>query len=324
MSYLDFGGTQPNPGMYWFHPDRETCVTFEGVELDAFGLYPLRADALLLPSIEAGEAAACDCEPAWGGWRMRDPRDPTQFPDIMRDPPGLGSPADAVATPSSREAVAYFDRFKCVRERLDAGTAPVSRAFELARVEVAEGGVGVFEHVETGLIVELVDPSPTVTDGVVNGVDFRHMPFNPIPPDVIRPINNDPCPWPFTFQANTPGNPTAVTVACEWVWVAQGVSSVAGPRPPVVQNFPPDRIPPGVSLGPGRWRDQRYAHGLPRYGAQQVLQRGPYLVRLFAVVTVQAASLTALSVRPLGRLSGFVQQYGARERSLAAATVRRP
>lgn len=329
MAYRDMGGEQPNPGMYWFHDDQETCVTYEGVSLDAWGLYPWRSDALLLPSIEAGEAAACDCEPAWGAWNMQDPRSPVQFRDLMLEAQNLSSPGDSIATPSGREAVDYFDVFRCLRERVDLQAAPVTRAFELGRIEVPSGAVGVFEHVETALKVELVDPNATFSPGSVNGIDWRHTPYNmgAVGPngEFARIVDNDPCPWPALVSFNTPGNPTAVNVSCEWVWVAQGVPSDGGDRPPEIQNVPPALvIPPGVSIGPGRWRDQRWAHGLPRPGVAQWLLRGPYLARLFAVVTLQASDDVALFVRPLGRMSGFLQQYGAREASLASAIVRRP
>lgn len=330
MAYLDMGGGQPNPGMYWYHEDQETCVTFEGIELDAWGLYPWRSDALLLPSIEAGEAAACECEPAWGAWNMDNPASLEQFRPAMSPAPDLGSAGESIATPTGREAVAYFDQFGCLRERVDLALLPVRVAFEVARVEIPEGAVGVFEHLETRLAVELVDPSANPAAGEYNGADWRHVAFNPA--DLGSPVgefdrllDNDPCPWPAVVPLATPGNTTSLSVSCEWRWVAQGVASDGGDRPLMLQGLPPELvIPPGVALGPGQWSDQRYAHGLPRPGMMQWLQRGPYLARLFAVVTLQASDDVSVYVRPMGRMSGFLQQYGAREASLAAAIVRRP
>ncbi len=325
---MPYDGSLNNPGLYWDHPDTDACVTWEGETLDAFGLYPLRNPALLLPALEAGDMATCDCEFAWGAY---DPDPPEGYPGFGFGDPGefanasdlartLEGPGNTAAVTSNVEAIGYFDQFGCRADdtvNLTAGTT-FEAAYELARVLVPEGALGVFENVETALNIETGGANAARLWFMASSEGQGGAPNNP-------DVNNTPCPWPASYGFG-PGD-LQIEINCEWVWIAQGIPSVnADAWPPLLFRADPRLIPPGIELGPGRWNDQRYAHKLPRYGAQQFLQRGPFLVRLFAIVTLTPAAddFTDVRVRPLGRLQGFVQRSGARLRSVDAAVVRRP
>lgn len=330
------GSGDPDWGAFWHVQQRDiAALSIDGSYFDCFGLYPLAQTAQLLPQIEIGEAAYLGLDngkpfvpydapqydveimPAppetrvsrgWGLWHADDP---SGFTDAESADPIVGTTVPS----TSRESLGYFDPFNCVRDSFDVegNGGSVERTYELCRAYVSDGHLMVLQDIAT---------NPSFMVNALAPVTFRsNGPF-----EIGAVVNSNPCPWPFAYAPGG-GLDETYDINVEYRLVAQGLpSSVGGQRtPPVVFAGTQRAIPRGISLGPGRWSDERYGFGVSRYGGAQWLQRGPYLVRFFATVTITntaGADRTTFAITLLGRLSGFVQAQGAHERALYHAITR--
>lgn len=278
-------------GLYW-RRDPDDC------EREAWGLYPDASIAQLLPTIEAGECALLDVPEFHGLWNF----DPDDWPATETDWPiiDIGVPA------SGREALAYFDRFRCVEDStgLDPG-ARVVRLYELTRAFVREDSLGVLENVETAAELDQGNDRLAFQAFGVSGAF----------------VDSRPCPFPGVL-----GGVSTVEIRVTWHLRLSYVSSQVGRFPPLITAAPPERLPVDVPIGPGDWQDQRFAYGLPRYGAMQWNLRGPAVLRIFATVDVRNVGQAPTDVgwRVTGRISGYSQKSGARLANVRNSITRSP
>ena len=303
--------------------------------VDAHGLYPLALS--LIPQLELGPGQLDDVDAYWGMY------------DALEGPEGLefrgADPSDFLSgdyldpfvelqvPATAADRIRYYDVVRCPSETLTVlAGASTTRVYELARVQVPEGFVGVVEHIETAIRIQKATLERAVS--LVQGKSYRHVTGNlgnwnfAAAPGPL--VENDPCPWPDDFELETTGLPnTPLTVDVEYTLGAQGTTTFNGVQLPTpVIGGAPTSIPASMApFGPFRWSDQRFAHGLPTYGARQWLLRGPTIVRFFASVSVtnSGASDADLEIGAYGRLSGFVQAGSTgRDSALHSATHRHP
>lgn len=290
-----------NAGLYWYWPP-----SFDHCR-DAWGLYPASGMAQLLPTIEEGECALDDTDEFFGLWNF----DPAAWPATETDWPIVD--IDVPAT--GREAIRMFDRARCVEDSatVEPG-ATVRRLYELARALTTENALGVLENVETSAeFTSTADGRAAVFQnaGSINDLAL------PVATVILDPRV---CPWPSLALGT-------VRVQVTYHLRVTGVSSIVGPFPPNIFGASPARLPPDAHLGPGDWSDQRYAYGLPRYGAHQWLMRGPSIVRLFATVEVTSTiqdEARDVSWSVFGRLTGYTQQSGSRIANVVNTIRRAP
>ena len=298
----------PGAGLYWWSDD--------AVDV-AHGLYPRADMAQLLPRLEHYGQDVFDCQldnaaKFYGLWNFN----PATVSGAYEGPI-----VDLLVPSTSSESVQFFDRVNRANQDFDpiAPGATVVRVDELTRYQVPEAFLGILEHIAT-------DVQWNTNEGVVDPIGVRGVSgaqYSPgLPGSASISVVNEMCPYPLLSVGG------GLQLSVSFVLQAIGVPATNDAEIAFIENGAERDILAGIPVGPGRWTDNRFGFGLPRYGAQQWQQRGPSFVQLLAVTRLTNLDpdtpAEGVSVRVAGRLSGYVQDGGGRRAALFNSQRRTP